>query len=313
MHADANRASLIGLDWGTSSLRAYLFAASGAVLHRLESSDGVQQVPNRQFREVFEARCAAWLALDPALPVIACGMIGSQQGWREAAYVECPADLQRLAGGLTDLEDLAGRPFQIVPGLKLQTRDGHCDVMRGEETQIFGLRSAASTQASLYLLPGSHSKWVRCEADAVHDFRSFLTGELYAAIARHTIVGRLFPDAGSGDDFDEAAFSDGLRRVREQPEALTAHLFSVRAQGLLKRRTPAELPSFLSGLLIGAELVAALRWATPASPITLIGAPGLSKRYRVALDRFEQTYTTADSDAAALGLFLIARSARIFS
>ena len=107
---------LIGLDWGTSSLRAYLFDAYGTELQRLQASQGILAVPEGRFRETFETLCAPWLAADPGLPVIASGMIGSRQGWREAPYAHAPAGFEEIASRLTALDDAAGRVFRLGPG-----------------------------------------------------------------------------------------------------------------------------------------------------------------------------------------------------
>lgn len=312
--------ALIGLDWGTSALRAYLFNQAGDIVAREASDNGIQSVPDQQFRAVFETCCAAWLSAEPAIPVIACGMVGSQQGWREAGYAECPADLNSLSRAITRIDELAGRRFAIVPGLKKTgfMKIGSAadfDVMRGEETQILGLCHAADSNdlirsERVYVLPGSHSKWVRAVADQVLDFRSFLTGELYSAVAGHTLVGRLFP--ANSTDFDNDAFAAGVACIRESPNALTAHLFSVRAQGLLGQRLPAALPSYLSGLLIGSELIAALDSFTSTQPITLVGTEALVQRYQCALELFGLRSLQGTSDSAAQGLFYLARQAGLF-
>ncbi|MFT4103596.1 MAG: 2-dehydro-3-deoxygalactonokinase, partial [Burkholderiaceae bacterium] len=74
---------LIGLDWGTSSLRAYLLDAHGAIVEQLDAPAGVQRIERGQFLGAFETLCAPWLRARGDLPVVACGMIGSRQGWRE--------------------------------------------------------------------------------------------------------------------------------------------------------------------------------------------------------------------------------------
>ena len=51
------------------------------------------------------------------LASIACGMVGSAQGWREVPYLELPADLAALASSLARLEGPGGASIWIVPGL----------------------------------------------------------------------------------------------------------------------------------------------------------------------------------------------------
>ena len=158
-------ATLIALDWGTSSLRAYLLDAGGTVLDHRESAHGIRALPEGGF---------------PAAFAEAVG------GWREAPYAEAGPQgvgLPELAAELTDIADLTGRPAWIVPGVSARTAAGP-DVMRGEETQVVGAGLTEGTIA----LPGTHSKWVELREGRIAGFRTSMTGELYAALSRHTIL-----------------------------------------------------------------------------------------------------------------------------
>lgn len=90
MTAQASTPALIGLDWGTTSLRAYLFAADGSVLDTRALAAGVMSLPDapgaspqQTFDAAFERACGAWLDRAPHVPALAAGMVGSAQGWRE--------------------------------------------------------------------------------------------------------------------------------------------------------------------------------------------------------------------------------------
>ena len=340
-----NQASLIALDWGTSSLRAYLHDCAGTVITSRESADGVAAIVSRAqtdaalpFRAAYEHLCGDWLGAVPKLPTIASGMIGSRQGWLEAPYLDCPADLRQLGEHLLRVDTLAGRPFAIVPGLKQTQPSNRADVMRGEETQLLGVLATQPTitalhtapyadapnadkpsadvpyadapnakQAALYVMPGSHSKWVQLDGTQVKGFSTFMTGELYSAIAAHTIVGRLF--AGSADRFDAAVFCAAVDDGAEHAEQLTAWLFSIRAAGLLGQIASQSLASRLSGLLIGAELAGARQRFGWFDQIHLIGSALLTERYRIALAHRGHRAVIHEADAAAKGLFLIAQQA----
>ena len=149
-----------------------------------------------------------WLEAHPSLPVIASGMVGSRHGWREAAYVKCPAGPREVAAHLTQVE-ADGRRVVLAPGLSYVDEAGQPDVMRGEETEIFGV---ADSGARLIVLPGSHSKWARVEGDRVVAFKTFITGELFAALRDHTVAGafaRAAPAKSPGE-----AFALGVRARR---------------------------------------------------------------------------------------------------
>ncbi len=72
---------MIGIDWGTTSLRAYRLDPAGTVLDRQESEDGILSVPPGGFPAVLDRVIAPWLAAGET-QVLLCGMVGSRQGWR---------------------------------------------------------------------------------------------------------------------------------------------------------------------------------------------------------------------------------------
>jgi 2-dehydro-3-deoxygalactonokinase len=356
-------ARLIGLDWGTSSLRAWLFGENGQVLDRREAPLGILAVRNTDFAQAFESSCASWQEARPGLPVIAAGMIGSRQGWREAPYLETPTGFDALVQGLLVLDDAAGRPFRIVPGLLARLPGRSPDVLRGEETQVFGaLASAAPTTLvapvapvapiapiapaalagdrargeagvrgqtdigdaeteRLFVLPGTHSKWVAVRGATITGFRSYMTGELYAVMREHSILGRLCVEPDERDGTGPlASFDDGVERGFDQPGSFAHLLFTVRTEALLGIRPADELSSYLSGLLIGAEIADALRVSEAAGEqsgarrsLTIIAAPALAARYLRARQRTGFAAGVAAGEPASAGLYAIAARARLIS
>jgi 2-dehydro-3-deoxygalactonokinase len=292
--------ALIGLDWGTSNCRAFRIARDGAVLETRTAAQGILAVKDGNFAAACESLVGDWLQAHP-VPVLMCGMIGSRQGWVEAPYVELPADAEQLA---RNLAKVPGTNAAIVPGLVGAALAGGRDVIRGEETQIIGALDADA----LCCLPGTHSKWVRVEQGRITRFATFMTGEVYGVLRQHSILGRLM----EGEGHDEAAFAAGIERGRNEG-GLLHQLFTVRTDGLFDRQKPAALSSYLSGLLIGHELRAALK-AFPAPRVVLVGAPALIERYRFALDREGRASTAIVGDlAAAKGLWRIAEKAGYFT
>ncbi|MFZ9677663.1 MAG: 2-dehydro-3-deoxygalactonokinase [Quisquiliibacterium sp.] len=312
-------ANLIGLDWGTSSLRAYLFGADGNVLARLETAAGIQAITDGGFRQAFESLCSDWLQQTPGLPVIACGMIGSRQGWREAQYAPTPAGFAELAGAMLAIDEAAGRRFRIVPGVCTVGASGTHDVIRGEETQVVGALSRLGLQHATIVLPGTHSKWVRVRDGRIVEFRTYMTGELFAVLARHSILGRLFiePEGRNTPPGEDRAFLDGLTRANADPGGLTSLLFSVRAEGLFARYDGQALPAYLSGLLIGAEIAHARanHADTPDcdDPTLLVGTDALVERYAVALRLAGIDARSVPDAPVAEGLLALARSAGLIA
>jgi 2-dehydro-3-deoxygalactonokinase len=234
------------------------------------------------------------------------GMIGSRQGWVEATYAPCPAGLDAVSRALVSVPE---RPNTfIVPGLSCRIGKAAPDVMRGEETQIFGLDLP---DGGVVVLPGTHSKWTLVKGGSVEWFASYFTGELYDVLKRHSILGRLMEDSESPDAIPDG-FSLGLDEGLANPGLLHA-LFTVRTRGLFGEITAKQSPGFLSGLLIGSEIAearAALKaLASFPSAATLVGAESLSALYSFALARTGIATSIAGEDCSAHGLFHIASAA----
>jgi 2-dehydro-3-deoxygalactonokinase len=292
----------VALDWGSSSLRAYLLGEGGRILDRRAEPRGILQLPDRDFRGAFDRITADWSSNSRPLPVIASGMIGSAQGWVEAPYVDAPAGADQLA---RQLAPVPGTSLRIVPGL---AQRGHApDVMRGEETQIVGaITLKPDIAGGLVVLPGTHSKWVRLAGELVREFTTYMTGELFAVLRAHSILGRLAP-AGADSGPGSLAFTRGVLAAQRSADGLAPLLFSARAS-VLVGDLPAEASlEFLSGLLIGDELRAGL--AAGQTPAALIGDPALCARYVAAFEQLGITGVPILSDAAPAGLWAIAQHA----
>ncbi|WP_080970973.1 2-dehydro-3-deoxygalactonokinase [Burkholderia cepacia] len=315
---------LIALDWGTTSLRAYLMADALTVLDERAEPKGVMQIGGAGVAiadacdAAFEDVCGAWLDVWPALPVVAAGMVGSAQGWREAPYADVPIDAERLGASLQAVRARRGATVHIVPGL-IQ-RGELANVMRGEETQIVGALHAsgtvhASASPRWIGLPGTHSKWVAVRGSRIERFRTFMTGELYALLCAHSLLGRTMrPSAG----FAQAAFERGVRAAQAgHATGLLATIFGSRARLLAGELAPDEQADYLSGVLIGHELAGlAAEDGGPAGAASaaaprpmLIGDAALCARYRHAASLFGWPPVDTIDGAAAAGLWVLAERA----
>lgn len=300
------QAGLLALDWGTSALRACLLGEGGRVLEPRHRPWGILHLPEGGFAAALQGIAGDWLSARPGLPAIAAGMVGSAQGWREAPYAEVPADAADLAGRLLRFEALPGVMLNIVPGVR---RGGERpDVMRGEETQIVGLLAQMPGLGARLVLPGTHSKWVLVDGGRIVDFHTYMTGELFALLRGHSILGRPAHEAGGGEACDEA-FDAGVAAVRDGgPAGATALLFSARTRVLGGLLPAAHSLDYLSGLLVGEELRCALPEAGEGH-IRLVGEAALCARYQRALALYGHGASLAGADAAAQGLWQIAQRA----
>jgi 2-dehydro-3-deoxygalactonokinase len=263
----------IAVDWGTSNLRAWAMGPDG-IMASASSDDGMGHLARDRFEPALLALVGPWLGAK-VTPVIACGMVGSRQGWFEAPYRSVPCSpLDRTGLVRVPVQD-ARIAVHIAPGLK-QPRPA--DVMRGEETQIAGALALHPAFDGVMCLPGTHSKWARISAGEVVSFQTFLTGEMFALLSESSVLRH----GMAGKGWDDAAFDRGVSDALSRPDRIGAQLFALRAEGLIADLSPAQARARLSGLLIGVELAGAKPYWL-GQPITLIGAEALCQNYARAL------------------------------
>ena len=290
--------TLLAVDWGTSSLRGALLDHQGRVVEERTFARGILTIPPGEFPAVFEACFGDWTKAGDLLCLIA-GMAGSQQGWMQAPYCPCPAGFDEIASQLTWIQP--GR-VAIVPGLRCDN-DGIPDVMRGEETQVFGALQLLGIQDALLVLPGTHSKWVTVQAGQIRNFATFMTGEFYALLRQHSILARTLPD--NDDEMDQAAFDQGVA-LALRGGSLLQTAFSVRTLALFERMPHAAMASYLSGLVIGEEIHAQQLAAN--TRMILIGSDALTQRYERALAQRATTVQRVGAEATWRGLWALAQT-----
>ncbi len=322
--------ALVAVDWGTSSFRAARLDGDGKVLEERALPRGILTVPEGGFATVFEAGCGDWMRATGVICLIS-GMAGSKQGWVEAPYCPCPAGFDEVAAQVKWIKWPAAGPepwrVGIVPGLCCELTHAP-DVMRGEEVQIFGAMQLTGLRDGLFVLPGTHSKWATVERGRVSQFRTYMTGEIYALLSRHSILAKTI-DADA--PLVEAAFAQGVA-LAQSGLGLLHTAFSARTLSLFSRMSAAPgrsqasshrsaqhegipfsaaaLASYLSGLVIGEEL----RLQTPdaGTEVALIGASALTMRYALALKLQGVKARSLGSEAAWAGLHAISKEIDVF-
>jgi 2-dehydro-3-deoxygalactonokinase len=297
--------ALIALDWGTTSARAYRLDGAGVVRDVRSAPLGILHVAGGDFAAALRTLLGDWHD-DPA-PRLASGMIGSRQGWVEAPYCDTPVAPSGLAAGIVDVP---GARLRIVPGVRTRDASGLPDVMRGEETQILGAVDPAQGLA-FAVLPGTHSKWARVEHGRLSAFFTFMTGEAYAALLEHTILGRLATHSA-----DHTADGDAFRRGLDRGLASARHgsallhdAFGARTLALFGELAATGVADWLSGLLIGHEIAAARRMSPDMHDVLVIGSEALAGRYVDACTHAGLSASAAAPDAAARGLWRLAHAA----
>ncbi len=279
MTAPVQQAAFALVDWGTTNLRVWLADHSGAVIAEQMTADGMGSLAADAFASVLE-RVLTALGASQDLPAMICGMAGSRQGWREAAYAETPVALARLASQSVTFAS-HHRTIRILPGVarKLASRP---DVMRGEETQLLGLSVAKNVTDGLACLPGTHSKWVTLQNGAIVDFVSAMTGELYALLRQHSILRHSTGNEAKVSAIDPL-FLEHVQIGLTKDGGL-GRLFSIRAASLVNHTNAEQSSAALSGLLIGTEIRdASAILGQSSGDIHIIGSGSLGLLYHAAL------------------------------
>jgi 2-dehydro-3-deoxygalactonokinase len=286
------------VDWGTTRVRAYL-VDDETITDRVEADEGVSALSKGQHADVFSRLCALWLDREPDLPVALVGMVGSREGWVEAPYAACPAAPVDVARAMIAVDLGDGRVGRIVPGLSCEPAPGAVDVMRGEETLAFG----AGVEDGLICLVGTHPKWVEMRGGRVQRFATYLTGELYALLRHHSMVGR-----PASEPEDPAGFDLGLDAAERNAGAgarvgLLHLLFGARAATVTRRLPPAALGPYLSGLLTGDEINGAFAQFDRPETLTVIADRPRAELFAKALARHGvRAVVKSPTDALVTGL-----------
>ncbi|HFQ8226439.1 TPA: 2-dehydro-3-deoxygalactonokinase [Citrobacter freundii] len=273
----------IAIDWGSTNLRAWLYQGDKCLESR-HSEAGVTRLNGRSPEAVLADVTQHWR--DSATPVVMAGMVGSNVGWKIAPYLPVPAHFSAIGEQLTAVSD----NVWIIPGLCVSRDDNH-NVMRGEETQLLGARTLSPS--SVYVMPGTHCKWVQADAQQIHDFRTVMTGELHHLLLNHSLVGAGLPEQQTSS----GAFASGLERGLASP-AVLPQLFEVRASHVLGTLPREQVSEFLSGLLIGAEVASMSEQFAGSQSITLVAGAALTSRYQQAFHAIGRHVCAVSGDTA---------------
>ncbi len=270
----------LAVDWGTTNRRAYLIE-DGAVFATTRDDRGILAIESGGF----DAEIAALRERYSDVPIVLAGMVGSNRGWVDAGYVAAPATIAALAANVM-------RPIDgvaIVPGVS-RSVDGRGDVMRGEEVQLLGAAAAAIVPPdSLLCQPGTHCKWAWMKGGALADFVTAMTGELFALLKGHALIGHEMTGAVA----DDAAFGEGVADAGR--DDLLGALFGVRAASVLGLRAPGTATSYVSGLLIGTDVRAHVR---AGETVYLLADEALGALYARAIEIAGASAKRIDSHAA---------------
>jgi 2-dehydro-3-deoxygalactonokinase len=274
---DARQGEIIGINWGSSNLRAYRIAADGSLVDEYSASAGIATLDRGGMAAMMQKVAARWPG---GIPVYASGMIGSTIGWAEVPYAEAPAGCGELSQRVTRAH-IGGVDVWIVPGIACRRAfDGAPDVLRGEEIELLGSIGLGHADG-LAALPGTHTKWVRLDRGRVVDFFTAMSGEIFDRLTAQGLLASIV----DGEAADGAAFREGVATGQARKLGLSTLLFGARARVVRGALARPDAGSYIRGLLIGSELADALA-AYPGlakANVPLIGSGPPSRLYAAAL------------------------------
>jgi 2-dehydro-3-deoxygalactonokinase len=269
-----NLSRYIIIDWGSSNFRLFLMGDDHQVLFFSEVPLGILQVKNKEFTKALASQLDKNISDYKSLPIILAGMVGSKSGWHDVPYVNSPASLKDVAKGAFSFVLPWGAPAIILPGVSNVSKNLHCDVMRGEEVQLFGLIELSNKTELNAVLPGTHSKHIHFHTGKICAFSTFMTGEIFALLSRRS---SLTPFLNKSLKFQQDSFLDGVKKGQEGK--LLHDLFSTRSLRIFEQLNDSDMMDYLSGVLIGSELS-----ACNSKDVYLVGSDELCRRYQLAAD-----------------------------
>lgn len=250
----------ISVDWGTTNLRIRLVNLPDyQIVQELRFSKGIK-VLFQEWGDSTEERESLYLRylrscldqfsfkLQTKIPIVISGMASSSIGIRELPYANVPFGVR---GKGLYVEQIKNPELEQIVWLISGVQTAN-DVIRGEEVQMIGLIGEHISSKQLFILPGTHSKHILVEGGQVVDFKTFMTGELFEVIGKHTVLNNSIQQGKMGEP-ERKAFISGVKRVIESSSVLNA-FFQVRTNSLLHQLPVVENYYFLSGLLIGEEI-----------------------------------------------------------
>jgi len=294
--------------WGTTNLRLTLINSETGQILAEKQGPGISALSGQTPENALFALIAPWIDQYGVAGIYLSGMVGSTLGWIDAPYIECPIDISRVQTKLVQF-DAGGIPVAIVPGLACKNPLGHPDVMRGEETELlawFATATASQKQDSVVCIPGTHVKWVKVAFGRIESFMTSVTGEMYQVISKNGVLAK--PHYGNRVKSSDA-FLKALQDIENNPSNLMNLLFTTRANAVRAGFSDEDSTDYLSGLLIGADILSAIECydlTATSVPIPLIGADYLVDRYALAFSHWGISVDKIKSaDIAPRGLFSI--------
>lgn len=192
--------------------------------------------------------------------VIAFGMITSNVGLHEVPHIVAPATYKALQGAIVRWVSPVLGAIKFIPGVKstvpTPTLDDMeiIDVMRGEETEVFGLRKMLHIRGKAdFFHIGSHHKLIQTDDSCIQGSKTTLSGEILAALTEETILASSTASLESVGHVDLTCWKEGFRIAKLQ--GFTRAAFCVRLIDQIVQLSPAQATAFLMGAVASQDVM----------------------------------------------------------
>ena len=287
----------ITMDMGSTNTRAVLCGDDGKIIKRVAAQSGVRTTVFYGKDALFD-KTKGLLSLvmtDSVRFIVVSGMATSELGLCEAAHIPLAAGIGKLSHAVVKkkIERLSNVPFYFIPGLKKLENGVLADMMRGEETELFGCIEGDGC----YLLPGTHNKTVIVKDGVIADFSTSMSGEILRAVMENTML----KEAVS---FDSPISEDYLKHGAEygRKNGLNAAAFRVRILSKHEESDMSKTTSFLMGAVLGQD-IDSIKKSAGGMTVYVAGNAKLKRVYSVLLDGCKVLPLSEEkcSDASHLG------------
>lgn len=250
---------IISIDGGTTNMRISLID-DGRVVSRIKLDAGAGSTSHDGLKAAIKDGIDTLLLQNEgAKPEIitVSGMLTSGLGLYELAHINASADLYTLAKGAKKVhfEDIADTDFLIIPGVKCHSYLHYqTDIMRGEETEFFGMCKYLSMSKNvLAVLPGSHTKLVCSDENgSISGCYTTLGGEMISAISKSTILKNSLP-AILPKEYNKQLLIDGYNNAKKY--GVNNALFKVRVLDTIHGYDDIRLYSFYVGSILSSDIM----------------------------------------------------------
>ncbi len=283
----------VAVDWGSTNLRYWLISKdTGKTILNGKKKFGVRFVSNGNFEEILYNLIVDFLPQNGKIDILCCGMVGSKQGWQEITYAHSPRS-PKLAENVERITtDDPRLNVMIIPGLMQRNTP---DIMRGEETQILGFLCQNPDFEGVICFTGTHSKWVKISDGEITFFKTFMTGEMFEILSKHSLL--KFSVSSGIIDIEEAR--NAAIDILTHPHKFSSHLFGLRANDLLNNASPTHIKSRLSGYIIGLEIAGSKNFWI-GNEVVIVGIDPITQIYQAVLEEQGIDLNTYLSDELSL-------------